>query len=154
MPYVIFHYIIFYIFSEATTTVLESCTNSTGKHLFCWSLFLSLKRWSYINICSAWISCTYVKIFFLMDWCHKCLKNTVDPSLFCGEHFYGFSESDLWKHWKKTFISKQTYLYIQFTEILKLFEVLFCSYFKGWLCLQKTVIMLIFLCICIKHPQH
>ena len=44
--------------------------------------------------------------FFLIDWCHKRLKNTIDLLLFYKEHFYGFLESDLWKHWKKkTFIS-------------------------------------------------
>ena len=31
-------------------------------------------------------------IFFLIDWRHKRLKNTID--LFYREHFYGFSESD------------------------------------------------------------
>ena len=32
--------------------------------------------------------------------------------LFYREHFLGFSERDLWKLRKKTFISQQTYLYI------------------------------------------
>ena len=36
---------------------------------------------------------------------------------------------------KKTFISKQTYLEIWVTDILKFYEVLFCTYFKGLLCL-------------------
>ena len=36
------------MFSEATTTVLEIFTNSTGKGL-CWSLFFSLKWWNYIK---------------------------------------------------------------------------------------------------------
>ena len=50
MPYVIFYYI--YI---ATTTVLETFTNSTGKQL-CWSLFFSLEMMKlYKDICSAWI---------------------------------------------------------------------------------------------------
>ena len=30
--------------------------------------------------------------FFLTDWRHKRLKNTIDLLLFYGEHFYGFSE--------------------------------------------------------------
>ena len=34
----------------------------------------------------------FCRIFFLIDWRHKRLKNTID--LFYGEHFYGFSESD------------------------------------------------------------
>ena len=33
--------------------------------------------------------------FFLTDWCHKRLKNTIDLLLFYEEHFYGFSESAL-----------------------------------------------------------
>ena len=48
---------------------------------------------------------------FLMDWCHKHLKNTVDIMLFYGGYFYGFLEYDLWKRRKKTFISQQ-YIYI------------------------------------------
>ena len=31
--------------------------------------------------------------FFLTDWRHKRLKNTIDLLLFYGEHFYEFSES-------------------------------------------------------------
>ena len=54
-------------------------------HLFCMNMLYFLPR------------------FFPIDWCHKHLKNTIDLLLFNGEHFYGFSESDLWKLWKKTF---------------------------------------------------
>ena len=36
----------------------------------------------------------FCQYFFLTDWYHEGLKNTVDPLLFYGEHFYGFSESD------------------------------------------------------------
>ena len=36
--------------------------------------------------------------FFLIDWRHKRLKNTIDLLLFDGEHFYGFSESDCMKY--------------------------------------------------------
>ena len=39
------------------------------------------------------------------------------------------------------------------TDILKLYEVLFCTY-KGLFCLLKAVIMFILLCKCIKHTQH
>ena len=39
-------------------------------------------------------------------------------------------------------------------RIWKFYEILFCTYCKGLFCLQKTVIMVIFLCICIKHSQH
>ena len=33
--------------------------------------------------------------FFLIDWCHKRLKNAIDLLLFYGEHFYELLESDL-----------------------------------------------------------
>ena len=33
--------------------------------------------------------------FFLIDWRHKCLKNTIDIFLFYGQHFNIFLESDL-----------------------------------------------------------
>ena len=35
----------------------------------------------------------FCQIFFLTDWRHKRLKNTIDLLLFYLEHFYGFSES-------------------------------------------------------------
>ena len=37
----------------------------------------------------------FCRNFFLTDWRHKRLKNTIDLLLFYGEHFYGFSESAL-----------------------------------------------------------
>ena len=55
LPYVIFYYEICYVFSEATTTALESFTNSTGKHL-CWSL-LSKK----LQVCRP-VSCLFFSI--------------------------------------------------------------------------------------------
>ena len=108
---------------------------------FCWKTpalgslsFLNMKK-LYKDICSVWISRIFAETF-LIDWWYKCLKNTVDLLLFYEEHFYGFSESDLWKRWKKTlFISQQTYLYTRVTDLLKFYEVLFCTYFKGLLCL-------------------
>ena len=36
----------------------------------------------------------FCRKFFLIDWCHKRLKNTIDLLLFYWEHFYGLSESD------------------------------------------------------------
>ena len=36
---------------------------------------------------------------------------------------------------KKKAILQQTYLYMQVTDILKFYEVLFCIYFKGLFCL-------------------
>ena len=62
---------------------------------------------------------------------------------------------DFWKVMnvkKKTYVSQQTYLYIWVSDIL--FEVLLCIYCKGLFCLEKTVIMHTFLCICIKQSQH
>ena len=35
----------------------------------------------------------FYRNFFLTDWRHKRLKNTIDVLLFYGEHFYEFSES-------------------------------------------------------------
>ena len=55
---------------------------------------------------------------------------------------------------KKTLFSQQANLYLWVRDILKFSEVLFCIYCKGLFCLEETVIMLIFLCICIKHSQH
>ena len=67
------------------------------------------------GICSAWISRTRA-IFFLEDWRHKRLKNTIDLLLFYGEHFYGFSERDLCRRRKKkqkikTVRNKNIYIY-------------------------------------------
>ena len=42
----------------------------------------------------------------------------------------------IYENVKKTaFILQQTYLYIRVTNILKFYEVLFCTYCKGLLCL-------------------
>ena len=80
-----------------------------------------LKRWNYIKI---WISRTSAEIdFFLINWHHKRIKNTIDLLLFYGEHFYGFLEIDLWKHREKKFISKQTSIYMGHIH----FEVLWSS---------------------------
>ena len=40
------------------------------------------------------------KQLFLIDWHYKHLRNTIDR-LFHREHFHGFLECDLWKHWEK-----------------------------------------------------
>ena len=37
----------------------------------------------------------FCRIFFLRDWRHKRLKNTIHLLLIDSEHFYGFSESVL-----------------------------------------------------------
>ena len=49
----------------------------------------------YRDICSAWISSTSAKIFFLTGWRQKRLKNTIDLLSFYGEHFYEFLESEI-----------------------------------------------------------
>ena len=56
---------------------------------------------------------------------------------------------------KKKFISQETYLYTHVSDILKFFEVLLCTWScKSLFCLLKTVIMLIFLRICIMSKLH
>ena len=37
----------------------------------------------------------FCRNFFLTNWHHKRLKNTIDLLLFYEEHFYGFSESEM-----------------------------------------------------------
>ena len=59
-------------------------------------LFFFLKRWNYIDVCSAWISRTSAESFFSQRR-HKRLKNKIGLLLFYREHFYGFSESDIRK---------------------------------------------------------
>ena len=95
------YYLICYVFSEATTTVLENFHNSTGKHLF-WSLFFLKMMKLCKGICSEWISCTSTYIFFLIDWRHILLKGTIDLLLFFKEHFYGsYCSPALWRSsWK------------------------------------------------------
>ena len=39
---------------------------------------------------------------------------------------------------KETFIAQQTYLYIQVTDILKFYEVLFCTYFSQFVLFLKN----------------
>ena len=46
---------------------------------------------------------------------------------------------------KNPFVSQHTCQYVRVTDILKFYEVLFCTYYKGLFCLEKTVIMIIFL---------
>ena len=54
-----------------------------------------LKRWNYIKILLCMNKSYFVSSkFFLTDWRHKRLKNTIDLLLFHGEHFYEFSESE------------------------------------------------------------
>ena len=56
----------------------------------CFGVSFFLKKMKlYKDLSSAWISCTSANIFFLIDWCHKRFKNTIDLLLFYEEHFYG-----------------------------------------------------------------
>ena len=133
MPYVIFYYIICYMFSEATTTVLESFTNSTGKHL-CWSqLFKKLQTCRPISC--LFFSIPIVHVNYVKCYClHK--------------HFYGFLEIDLRKLWKKTHIKhihicgSQTFwsfMKFYFVHILTFCEGLFFVFEKQSLCLHSYV---------------
>ena len=136
MPCIIFYNVIrCYVFSEATTTVLNSFTNSTEKHL-CWSLFFKKMMKLYKDIILFCMNKPYLcRIFFLTDWRYKCLKITIDLLLFYGEHFYGFSGSDLRKRRKNNIhFTTNISIYIRVTDILKFYEVLFCTYFKGLFC--------------------
>ena len=73
------------------------------------SLFFLTMIKLYNNICSAWISCITAN-FFLIDWCHKCLKM---QSICCY-----FAEKTFMDCWKVIYEniekknSQQTYLYI------------------------------------------
>ena len=98
-----YFFIFCYVFSEATTTVLESFTKS----LF----FLKMMK-LYRHLFS--MNKTYFcwNFHFLVDWRHKHLKNIVDLLLFYGEHYYGFLGSDLRKKSEKN---------IHFTIIISIY---------------------------------
>ena len=128
MHYIIFYYVImYYAFSEAATTVLESFTNSIRKHL-CWSLFFSL-RWFFLE---RHLFCMNKPYFCQKFSSHRLTSQTSYLLLFYGEHFCEFSESDLGKLLKKTF---------HFTTNISIytghihFEVLFCTNCEGLFCL-------------------
>ena len=59
---------------------LKSC-RSAGRFHVCFSLY-SIIHVNYLKLPFCWN-------LFLINWCHKCLKHTIDL-LFYGEHFYGF----------------------------------------------------------------
>ena len=89
MCFVIFYYIIIcYVFSEASTPVLESFMNFTGKHLS-WRLFFSLKWWNYIGHLFCMNKPYFNRYLLLIRWNPKRLKNTIDLLLFYKEHIYG-----------------------------------------------------------------
>ena len=110
MPYIIFYYVMLLVFrSNRHYSWKFYITNSIGKHL-CWSLFFSLKMIKLYKHLFSMNKLYFCWNVFLIDWCHKHLKNTMDLLLFYREHFYGFLESDLWKHWKKKpFYNKHIY---------------------------------------------
>ena len=64
----------------------------------------------YKDIYSARISRTFAEIFFLIDWNHKRLKNTIDLLLFYGEHLYEFLDSDVKNH--PNFIFRQSHVFV------------------------------------------
>ena len=88
----------------------------------------------------------FCRNIFPIDWRHKRLKNTADLLIFYGEHFYGFSESDLWKRWKKKHSLHNEHIYIydhrHFEDLWSYFVhiVKACFVFKKqWLCLYFSV---------------
>ena len=107
----------------------------------------------YNDICFVCMNRLYFcRNFFLVDWCHKLLKNTTDLFFFKEKTLCIFCKVIYESIEKNIYFT--TYFYKWVTNILKFYEVLFCTYCKGLLCLQKTVITLIFLHICIKLSQH
>ena len=95
MPYIIFYYIIIcYLFSETTTTVRESFTNSTGKHL-CRSLFLKGRR--------------PADLFHVRISLYPMIHVNYVKSYCLYKHFYGFPEIEIVEK-KKAFISQQASL--------------------------------------------
>ena len=104
--------------------------------------------------CFCLVSCTSAVIFFLIDRCQKCLKNTMDQLLFYKEHFYGFSESDLWKHRKKTHSFHNIHIYMYSSQTFWSFVKFYGGHIvKVCFVFKKTVTVLIFLCICVKHSR-
>ena len=64
----------------------------------------------YKDIYSARISRTFAEIFFLIDWNHKRLKNTIDLLLFYGEHLYEFLDSEVKNH--PNFVFRQFHVFV------------------------------------------
>ena len=125
MPYAIFYYVIMLHVFRSKHHCPWKFHKFHRKTPALESLFFLKMMKLYKGICSAWISRTSAKKFFFMDWHHKHLKNVIDLLLFYEEHFHGFSESDLWKRRKKTFISQHIYLYESqiFQSFMKLYFV-------------------------------
>ena len=86
--------------------------------------------------CKLYLCCN----FFLIDWCHKCLKNTRDQLLFCGEHFYGFPESYLWKRQKKPHSFHNIHIFLYGSQIFWSFmKFYFVHIVKVCCVLHKTL---------------
>ena len=96
----------------------------------------------------------FCRNFFLIDWCHKHLKNKIDILLFYAEHFYEFPESDLWKRQKKNIHFVTNISIYTVTDTWSFVKFYFAHIVKVCFAFKKTVIVLIFLCIWIKHSQH
>ena len=104
-----------------------------------------LNRWNYAKIC---MNKPYLcRNFFLTDWRHKRLKNTIDLLLFYGENFYGFSESEQWKcfFWIMVLLYKLECFYNE-TSIILIYcfsvrwlktSLCFITWFKLLICGRK-----------------
>ena len=75
---------------------------------------------------------------FLIDWHYKHLRNTIDR-LFYREHFHGFSECDLWKHWEKKIHNKHMYI---------------CGSQKFWSFMKFYFVHIVKVCFVLKNSHH
>ena len=127
MHYLIFYYVMLLVFRS--------------KHHFSWKFqkFLRMMK-LYKYICSTWISCTSAKFCYSqIDGIHVLTKNR--STIILQKTFVWVFGKWFIKTSKK-FISQQTYLYIQVTDILKSYEVLFCTYFKTFFVFKKKSLCL------------
>ena len=70
----------------------------------------------------------FCQIFFIIDWLHKHLKNTIDLLFYTSMDFLKMINENVWK---KILISQQIYHSMWVAGILEFCEVLFCTYCKG-----------------------
>ena len=114
-----FYYIIICsVFSEATTTVLESFINSTGKHL-CWSLFLKKLQACRPISCLFFSLYSIVHVILLSFVCFNCFnpifvhysRASCKSIYFLLIIIYHTCACLIMKMTKKTFILQKTHLY-------------------------------------------